>query len=83
MDIGQAVQALKERKKVARAGWDEQGMWLAYYPALVISNTDWLAFVVIRTPQGEYVPWTCSQADLLANDWVMVTEWSAADAETA
>lgn len=28
MNIGQAVQALKEQKRVQRAGWNGKGMWL-------------------------------------------------------
>lgn len=32
MNIGEAVQALKQGKRVARAGWNGKGMWLAYSP---------------------------------------------------
>jgi hypothetical protein len=32
MNIGEAVQKLKEGKRVARAGWNGKGMWLAYSP---------------------------------------------------
>lgn len=32
MNIGEAVQALKEGKRVSRAGWNGKGMWLAYSP---------------------------------------------------
>lgn len=30
-------------------------------------------FLVIRTAQGEYVPWLCSQSDQSATDWVAIT----------
>lgn len=32
MDIGQAVRAMKEGKRVARHGWNGVGMWAAYSP---------------------------------------------------
>jgi Protein of unknown function (DUF2829) len=32
VNIGEAVQALKAGKRVARAGWNGKGMWLAYSP---------------------------------------------------
>lgn len=34
MNIGEAVQALKEGKRVSRAGWNGKGMWLAYSPGV-------------------------------------------------
>lgn len=30
MDFGEAIRALKSGKRVARAGWNGKGMWLAY-----------------------------------------------------
>lgn len=32
MNFGQAIEALKDGKKIARAGWNGKGMWLAYSP---------------------------------------------------
>lgn len=34
MDIGQAIKALKEGNRVARAGWNGKGMWLSYSPGV-------------------------------------------------
>jgi hypothetical protein len=28
-----------------------------------------LPYIMMRTATGEFVPWLCSQTDLLANDW--------------
>lgn len=33
MDIGDAVRAMRAGKRVARAGWNGKGMWLAYQKA--------------------------------------------------
>jgi len=32
MDFGDAIRAMKDGKKVARAGWNGKGMWVAYTP---------------------------------------------------
>lgn len=32
MDFGEAIRAMKAGKKVARAGWNGKGMWVAYTP---------------------------------------------------
>ena len=32
MNFGQAIEALKAGERVARAGWNGKGMWLAYSP---------------------------------------------------
>ena len=34
MNFGQAIEALKAGKKVAREGWNGKGMWIALMPAL-------------------------------------------------
>lgn len=34
MNFGQALEALKQGKKVARAGWNGKGMWIVMMPAL-------------------------------------------------
>ena len=38
-------------------------------PELVGKQVDYHAHVDMKTAQGYVVPWLCSQADLLANDW--------------
>lgn len=86
MNIGEAIAAMKSGAKVARAGWNGKGMWLAYqkaYPDGIPINKNtaeatgipegtvckFLPYVVIKTAGGEFVPWLCSQTDLLAEDW--------------
>jgi len=36
MNFGEAIQALKDGKKVARAGWNGKGMWIVLMPALYL-----------------------------------------------
>jgi hypothetical protein len=68
MDIGNAVQEMRAGAKVARKGWNGKGMYLS----LVVPNkADHLPFVEMKTADGRFVPWLCSQTDLLAVDWVI------------
>lgn len=78
MDFGQALAELKAANLVARAGWNDKGMYLGLC-------TDWngncevapvaragfrmLPFIYMSTAQGDIVPWLASQTDILADDW--------------
>lgn len=79
-NIGFAVQALKSGKRVTRPGWNGKGMYLVYMPQTVNtgilpeSGAVVLAHVVMKTVDGTYVPWLCSQTDLLATDWSIYGE---------
>lgn len=42
-------------------------------PELVGKEVDYHAHVDMKTAQGYVVPWLCSQADLLADDWETAT----------
>lgn len=85
MNFGQAIEALKEGKKVARAGWNGKGMFLYYVPANsypasrntlntmagVFENdmVPYCAYIAMKTAQNNVVPWLASQTDVLAEDW--------------
>ena len=88
MDFGEALQALKEGRRVARTGWNGRGMWLALvlghewevkrtieidrYDDLVPPLSITSPFVMMLTATNERVPWLASQTDLLADDWTVV-----------
>lgn len=38
LNFGEAIQALKDGKKVAREGWNGKGMWIALMPALYLDK---------------------------------------------
>jgi hypothetical protein len=71
--IGWAVKQMRSGARVARAGWNGKGMWLALQVPDEHSKMG-LPYVYMRTAQGPLVPWLCSQTDLLAMDWDVVTE---------
>jgi hypothetical protein len=73
--FGWALRRLKEGSKVARAGWNGKGMWLAMQVPDENSKMT-LPYIYIEYPQGHpaypqgsRVPWLASQTDLLAHDW--------------
>ena len=88
MNFGEAIDALKSGQRVARAGWNGKGMWLAFMPGMTIPagqvNTRTRKFlpdgdltiggyIVMWTAQGIWQPgWLASQMDILAEDWEIV-----------
>ena len=86
MNIGQAVEAMKQGQRVAREGWNGKNMYLFLVPGSVFkvnrepllsmlgegTEVQYHAHVDMKTAQGYVVPWLCSQADLLSNDWQIV-----------
>lgn len=81
MNFGKALEILKNGGKVAREGWNGKGMWLkrvsstAYDVADgIIGNAAHLPWIGMKTADNGFVPWLASQTDVLAEDWVDVTE---------
>ena len=80
MNFGNAIEALKEGKRVARAGWNGKGMWLAYVSAeaydvgtkTMVGADALLPWIGLKTADGKFVPWLASQTDVLAEDWEVV-----------
>lgn len=83
MNFGEALQALKEGKKVERAGWNGKGMFLYHvpaqsYPAVTDiakahfgETVPYGAYIAMKTAQSNVVPWLASQTDILAEDWAI------------
>lgn len=86
MSFGLAVEALKLRKKVARAGWNGKGMFLFLVqgstfkvnraPLLGVypegTEIKYHAHIDMKTADGMIVPWLASQTDVLADDWQII-----------
>jgi len=81
MNFGQAVEALKDGKKVARAGWNGKGMFVYYVPANSYPAQTEIAketfgqmvqynpYFAIRNVNGTVSTWVPSVNDCLAEDW--------------
>ncbi len=72
MHIGEAVVALKSGLKVRRTGWNGKGMWICLMHPLPRKTDMTEPYVYMKTAQGGTIPWVCSQADLLADDWEVI-----------
>ncbi|HEY6027702.1 MAG TPA: DUF2829 domain-containing protein [Pseudolabrys sp.] len=84
-EIGWAVKQMWNGNKVRRAGWNGKGMWLYLVPHTGDNVFDYYVpsdssgkplgkykispFVGMKTADDKFVPWPCSQTDLLATDW--------------
>lgn len=82
MNFGQAIEALKQGKKVVRDGWNGKGMYLFILHGGVSGNEvhnqhpfldqkiKVLDSICMKTAQNTIaVGWLASQADMLAEDW--------------
>jgi Protein of unknown function (DUF2829) len=83
MNIGQAVEFLKQGSRVARSGWNGRDLWLMLVHAdqwstsagpgtYRVPRAHRLPWVAMKTSDDGLVPWLCSQTDLLADDWFVV-----------
>ena len=77
MNFGQALELLKQGKKVARNGWNGKGLWLELQRPDTHSKMT-LPYVYLNYPKGDKyhscsrVPWYPSQTDMLEEDWYEV-----------
>lgn len=77
LNFGDALNCLKNGKKVARIGWNGKGLWLELQRPDEFSKMT-LPYVYLNYPMdaqntpGARVPWLASQTDLLEEDWVIV-----------
>lgn len=85
--IGWAVEQMRDGRRVRRAGWNGKGMFLFLVPGSTFkvnrapllgiypegTEINYHAHVDMKTAQGDVVPWLCSQSDLLALDWELVS----------
>lgn len=93
MNFGHALEILKAGGRVARRDWKGKDMFLFSVPAshnLIVNREPLLSIlgkgakfnyqqhIDMFTADGTIVPWTCSQSDILAEDWysdMLAEEW--------
>ena len=83
MTFGEAIEELKQGKKVARAGWNGKKQYIELATCISYKNAAGeiinceheaignkaIAFV---GTSGIQMGWLASQADMLAKDWILV-----------
>ena len=84
--FGMAVEALKQRLKVCRNGWNGKGMFLFLVPGSTFkvnrepllsiypegTEINYCSHIDMRTADGSIVPWLASQSDVLSEDWLVI-----------
>jgi len=71
MDIGRAIEYMREGGRVSRRGWNGPGQFLELQVPDEHSKMT-LPYIFITTVQDDRVPWLASQTDILADDWIGV-----------
>lgn len=83
LNFSQALTMLKRGIKMSRYGWNGEGMFIFLVPGSTFkvnrepllgiypegTEINYNSHVDMRTVDGSIVPWTSSQADILAHDW--------------
>ena len=86
LSFGLALIALKQGKKVARAGWNGKDMFLFLVPGSTFkvnrapllgiypegTEINYHAHIDMKTADDKVVPWLASQTDVLADDWYVL-----------
>lgn len=89
MDFAEALRLLKAGYRVARTGWNGKGMYLRLYdpqldkefPMKEVGPSDCtpIAWIGMKTADNKFVPWLCSQTDMLATDWTVLPSGKPAE----
>lgn len=86
MNFGEALEAVKEGKRIARKGWNGKGMYVYYIPANSYKATTEVAreefgdmvpynpYFAIKNVNNTVSTWVPSVNDCLAEDWFIVEE---------
>jgi hypothetical protein len=86
--FGEAIEALKLGKSVAREGWNGKGMFVYHvaansYPVERNSNSavkgmfendmvPYREYLALKTAQNDVATWSPSTSDALAEDWLIL-----------
>lgn len=88
MNFGEALQCLKDGKRVARTGWNGKGMFAYLVPAASYpvqtgaakahfgegAMVPYRAYLALKTADNDVATWAPSCSDVLAEDWAEVSE---------
>jgi hypothetical protein len=86
MNFGEALQCLKDGKRVARTGWNGKDMFVYLVPAASYpvqtgaareyfgdgSLVPYRAYLALKTADDDVATWAPSCSDVLADDWTQI-----------
>lgn len=70
MNFGQAIEQLKQGKRMTREGWNGKGQFIELQVPDEFSKMK-KPYIYISPVDGQLVPWLASQTDMLAEDWIL------------
>lgn len=73
MTFEPALALLKSGRRISREGWNGPNQFVTLQRPDKNSKMT-LPYIYIKTVQGDFVPWLASQTDLLAEDWIVLTD---------
>ncbi|WP_440464311.1 Gp49 family protein [Psychrobacter sp. ASPA161_6] len=89
VDFGTSLHLMELGERMQREGWNGKGMFIyivpaASYPAqrnakgVLVGDypndmVPYSAYIALKSASGEVVPWTISQSDALATDWMLAS----------
>ena len=86
MNFGQAIEALKDGKKVSRKGWNGKNQWVIMIKGTDLQNVLKYGYgeyeneptitpvLAIKTSANQFqIGWLASQSDMLSDDWEIVS----------
>jgi len=71
MNFSEALTRLKAGARMTRVGWNGPNKYIEMQVPDEHSKMT-LPYLIIRTAEGDLVPWLASQTDLLKEDWQQV-----------
>lgn len=75
MDFGGAIKELKTGKKVFRLGWNGSKGWIGVY------KLESFKPILMTTADNKLIPYAATQADMLADDWLIAESATIAGLE--
>ena len=73
LNFGQALEALKQGKKISRNGWNGKGMYVSLCtPEINKTRPEILPYLEMKTADEKYIPWLASQTDVMGEDWCIL-----------
>ena len=76
MNFSEALQRIKDGKYMARSGWNGKNCYVHLERPMILEPPFDAPirkpYLEMRDSRGDFLPWTPSHSDLLADDWAEV-----------
>ena len=71
MNFGQALEELKNGRKIARQGWNGKGMWLNLQ---IVDKNSKMGhnYIYMKGADDKFFPWNPNNLDMFAEDWDLI-----------